>query len=72
MGLTDRMGEVGMVERSLAFWGLGQVGVAIYSVSERRLSSVRNTFQIVSSSRSSNRPARSDAASSRAVCKSAR
>ena len=29
MGLTDRMGEVGMVERALAFWGLGQVGVTI-------------------------------------------
>ncbi len=29
MGLTDRMNEVGMVDRALAFWGLGQVGVAI-------------------------------------------
>ena len=29
MGLTDRMGEVELVERQLAFWGLGQVGVAI-------------------------------------------
>ncbi len=29
MGLTDRMGEVGVVDRALAFWGLGQVGVAI-------------------------------------------
>ena len=29
MGLTDRMNEVGIVERALAFWGLGQVGVAI-------------------------------------------
>ena len=29
MGLTDRMGKVGMIDRALAFWGLGQVGVAI-------------------------------------------
>src|ERR687893_912309 len=29
MGLTGRMGEVGVVDRALAFWGLGQVGVAI-------------------------------------------
>ncbi len=29
MGLTDRMNKVGMVDRALAFWGLGQVGVAI-------------------------------------------
>ena len=29
MGLTDRMNEVEMVDRALAFWGLGQVGVAI-------------------------------------------
>src|ERR671921_2321591 len=29
MGLTDRMGKVGMMDRALAFWGLGQVGVAI-------------------------------------------
>jgi L-ascorbate 6-phosphate lactonase len=29
MALTDRMGEVGIVDRALAFWGLGQVGVAI-------------------------------------------
>ena len=29
MGLTDRMNEVEMVYRALAFWGLGQVGVAI-------------------------------------------
>ena len=27
MGLTDRMNKVGMVDRALAFWGLGQVGV---------------------------------------------
>jgi hypothetical protein len=27
MGLTGRMGEVGVVDRALAFWGLGQVGV---------------------------------------------
>ncbi len=29
MGLTDRMGKVGMIDRALAFWGQGQVGVAI-------------------------------------------
>src|ERR687896_1956641 len=29
MGLTGRMGEVGVVDRALAFWGLGQVGVVI-------------------------------------------
>jgi L-ascorbate 6-phosphate lactonase len=29
MGLTDRMNKVGMVDQALAFWGLGQVGVAI-------------------------------------------
>jgi L-ascorbate 6-phosphate lactonase len=29
MGLTDQMDEVELVERALAFWGLGQVGVAI-------------------------------------------
>ena len=29
MGLTGRMGEVGVIDRALAFWGLGQVGVAI-------------------------------------------
>ena len=29
MGLTDRMNEVELLDRALAFWGLGQVGVAI-------------------------------------------
>jgi L-ascorbate 6-phosphate lactonase len=29
MGLSERMNEVELVDRALAFWGLGQVGVAI-------------------------------------------
>ena len=29
MGLTDRMNEVELLDRALAFWGLGQLGVAI-------------------------------------------